>query len=844
MFTHQSLTTLVEYLHRASMAQSHYAQDHPHAVQSMEAAYALLKELLEQRSPIILSCSKGRILHQGKVVDGAPNATQALCKEMEMRGIGGVAFYDGLDQDELQLLFFALQLHPQRLQEMGGTQSLLPEEANLKILNLEPAESEFTPVPLLPPMPPQELDLSDVDFNFPALSDEDETNLPLIESLDTSFGAPQPTSFSEPPIQTPIPPPAQTHIPPPAIDVVAPEPTEPLIPFPSAISFPSPSPPPSPADLAVDLRTLFSAIIQMTGVPPKPSVSSPWSSEQRETIHDSGLLMPDFSSVAGTGEQLGLSHMDPITLRDTLRTALSGLDPMFQGAILIGMSTFPALEHSLHRALDYLAPELLAQAVAEVHIKKKPSKFELALLVAGLLQCIKDRELALQAIRGRLQFEGWEIQDLDSLQDAILWECHGTDTKLQMSLMDRGVFELDAHQVMILNRQLLHAKRIDGVRDLLAQLEAGFASPQVTRRRQAAEIIADLAECLDESGLPQDLEVTLLSSLHAHLSSENDQQALLWSCQAMEALLGHWIRKRQFESIYKQMLALAEFALAKKDTPPWKAQAVRDLLTRLASPINMAALCDQLQQRDGKIPMNQLHSLLALMGRPAAEFLVSRLESEEDKTRRQHIVEGIRAIGRNAVPPLREALTSPHWYMVRNGVTLLGEIGHKAAFEDVVLALGHREPKVTRAAIWAVIALGDPEDAAKVLSDHLLKSEPVTQLDCLVALGELKVAQAVPAIAELLQSARGTSEDATRLRLRAVEVLGLIAAPEAIAPLQDLFKKKGFLGGRESTAIRLAAAKSLAAINTRESREAIALAMDQEPHEEVRAVLRQYLISS
>ncbi len=77
-----------------------------------------------------------------------------------------------------------------------------------------------------------------------------------------------------------------------------------------------------------------------------------------------------------------------------------------------------------------------------------------------------------------------------------------------------------------------------------------------------------------------------------------------------------------------------------------------------------------------------------------------------------------------------------------------------------------------------------------------------------------------------------------------MEVLGLIASTDAIEPLQDLFKKKGFLGGRESTAMRLAAARSLAAIPTREAREAIALVMDQEPQEDVRSVLRQYLVGN
>ena len=149
MLIHKSLTPLAELLHRALKAQMHYAQDHPQAVQSVEAAHQLLKELLQKSSPIILTTSRGRLWHQGKLVEGAPNATQALAKEMDARGIGGMAFYDGLDQDELQLLFFALQLRPQRLQEMGGARSLLPEGANLKIMDLDPPES----IPIPPSAP-------------------------------------------------------------------------------------------------------------------------------------------------------------------------------------------------------------------------------------------------------------------------------------------------------------------------------------------------------------------------------------------------------------------------------------------------------------------------------------------------------------------------------------------------------------------------------------------------------------------------------------------------------------------------------------------------------------------
>lgn len=792
MLDSKPLTSLVEQLHRALKAQAHYAQDHPQSIQSTEAALHCLKGLLAQESPIILTHSRGRIWHGGRVLDGAPNATQALAKELEGRGWSGLAFHAGLETDDLQLLFFALALRPARLAEMGGPEALFPDDGNVRVLLPEaPAAPATQAIPS--GLPPLELD------------------------WDRMFGKVEPA---------PAPPPPSAPVPAPRPAPPAPEPEDAL---------------PSPATLEVDLRSLFAAVLQMTATPPRPSVDSPWPSEQREVLAECGFLVPDFASVQGTGLQLCLGRVDPLTLRDALRKALNGLDALSQGCILLGLSSFPSEEQALRRALDYLGPELLAQAVADTHLRLNPSRFTLALLVAAFLHCVKDRELSLEAIRGRLQFEGWTIQDVDALKDAILWECHGTDTKLRMSLMDRGVFELDAHQVAILLRQLLRGKRDEGLKDLLHQLEGGFASPEVRRRRHAAEIVADLAECLETPGLGAEAEQRLHQALHEHLVHENDPQAAQWSCQSLEAILGHWLRGARFEAVYREMLALGELALARMEVPDWKAQAIRDLLFRVASPANMGALLELLHH-PAQMSSRELHALLALLGRPAAQFLVNALENEVQADRRGRLQDALRAIGRNAAPPLREALGSPQPAQVVAALELLRDIGHASALPDVSLALEHRDPSVQRAAVRAVAALAAPESAALLLVELLPKAAPGLQLEVLATLADLRVADSVAAINDLLQSAKGASEDVQRLRLRAVEALGLIGAEAAIPVLADLFRKKGLIGGRESTAVRLAAARSLAAINTREARETIALAMDNEPHEDVRAVLRQILV--
>jgi hypothetical protein len=595
-----------------------------------------------------------------------------------------------------------------------------------------------------------------------------------------------------------------------------------------------------PVVLADELRRRFAHLIKTTSAPPKRTFHMPWTSEHREVMKKHGLRVPDLSAMEGTGEELNLGKLDPVSLREILRTALSLLPPLEQGSVLLGMATFPGTEQALRRALDYLGPELLAQVVAHAHITSNPSRFELALLVASLLQCVKDRELSLESIRGRLQFEGWGLHEVDQLREAILWECQGTDTKMQQALSDRSIFELDPQQVMILVRQIVRGKRFDSLRDLLGQLEVGLASPQPQRRCQAAEITADLSECLEEPGLPAELEGLLHRLLHDHLELENEAQALLWTCQGLESLLAHWIRSGSFEGVYKELLSLGEITF-RANTAAAKRQAIKDLLSRMGSPLNMASLAPLVHDSGALLSLPQLHALLALLGRPAAQYLSVCLDLAEDPGRAAQLMAGLRAIGKAALPSLRDLLASERPETVVRALSLLGELGKGDAVEDTALLLGHLDPKVKSAALSALARLGGPA-SAKAIGAFFPGAAPALQLDCLDAMAALKDPSAVPALSDFILNSRSGDVVLARVRLRVLETLGLLGSPLAIPPLLEMFKKKGFLGGRESTGMRLAAARALAAIPGREAREALALALDGEKEEEVRSALRQFLV--
>ena len=599
----------------------------------------------------------------------------------------------------------------------------------------------------------------------------------------------------------------------------------------------------TPRSMAEDLTGLFLAVAQMTAGPIVPNPRAPWTMEQRMSLNHYGFLVADLSALAGTGEQLGLQIVEPSSLRTTLRQALVAIDPILQGAILLGLPTCPEGEIYLRRALDYLAPEIAAHALAFALKQVEGSRFDLALAAAGMLQCVRDHDLGIEALKGRLMLEGWSMSDTDELETAIRWECHGTDTKLHLSLSDRSFFELDAHQLSTLVRQLARGRRVEGLKDLLAQLEMGFASPQVERRRLAAEVLTEVASCQTDPGLPPEISPRLQSVVHQAIVTEEDPAATVWCCQAMDELFASWIKNFSFAAIYSEMVALGELILPKAGLPDWKVQSVRNLLTRLASPPNVASLIPLLHEQDAQAVLPQFHQLLALMGKPAAQCMVACLEVEEDRLRRDQLMGALRAMGPSAAQALQDTLVSPESSLLQDVLTVLAEIGHRPAFHLVVMTLRNSDARVRSAAIRTAVALGTPEEVAEALGHLLPETDTTAQLECLTVLGELRCPQAVQGVIPLVSGQKSASGgDSARVRLRAVETLGYLGSPEAIPTLQALFRKRGLLNAREGSAIRLAAVKALATMDNREARETLALVLDQESDEEIRSAIRAILV--
>lgn len=208
-------------------------------------------------------------------------------------------------------------------------------------------------------------------------------------------------------------------------------------------------------------------------------------------------------------------------------------------------------------------------------------------------------------------------------------------------------------------------------------------------------------------------------------------------------------------------------------------------------------------------------------GAEATEVLLERLVQAQTQPERRHYFDLLRQTN-EGVRQVTLMLGHPEWFVVRNVADLLGELRVREAVPALARALRHGDPRVRRAAAFALARIGTPdtvESLAAVLRDanvelRMTVAGAVTgrELDALaptlaLALARERHAQAIveycralgrlgspAAVQALAQTAQPTGWRFWRrrpgARLAAVEGLKIAAGPAAIGTLEGLLRDR------------------------------------------------------
>ncbi|MCE1229514.1 MAG: HEAT repeat domain-containing protein [Firmicutes bacterium] len=416
------------------------------------------------------------------------------------------------------------------------------------------------------------------------------------------------------------------------------------------------------------------------------------------------------------------------------------------------------------------------------------------------------------------------------------WARLTLEEKLRRALEGQAFWDLAPQQRLALLERLLELEHFEDFLELMERQLMRLSSERPEHRQEAAQDLAEVANWMKQPGLPMALQGPLFQGLIAHFAWEPIPAVHRPSAFALERALISLPFHRDFAHVMSLMGEVNGLLALSEDQQPWRVDARNHLMDRLGDIDAVGPLIEQLYRAETEDLITELLPYLEFLGQPVAHRLVERLGYEPDRRNRARLMEAIRALGATSIPALTESLRSPTWFVVRNTLNLLADLGDAGLLPLVTPALVHPDLRVQASAVRAAWKLG-AQASVPPLVVALPAAPPETQLEILFGLGHLHATAAAPAILELGRSALDP-----KVRLKALEVLTLLPEPRSLPALSELLKRKGrIFTSAEPTEIRLAAAKAIRAMDTPEAMQVLKTVLAAEPRNRDRELLLQHL---
>jgi hypothetical protein len=452
------------------------------------------------------------------------------------------------------------------------------------------------------------------------------------------------------------------------------------------------------------------------------------------------------------------------------------------------------------------------------------------------------RQSMLSSLEGELRGKGagqLEMARLQELIEQLAWENLSTEEKLRQALEQDRFWSLSLDQRLRFLRQLLEEGRVESLLAMLELVLDALRQENVARREMAAQTLTGVTRWFIDPGLPIEAEGPLIEGLTAHFGWEPLAHIHRSTTEALRVVAASHVAHGEPTRALDLLRDLAGLCAFQDTRQEWRDAALIRLQESLGDPENLRKVAELLHTATQEEMFRDLVPYLEAVGLPAATALVEILGEEPDRKRRARLLEAIRCLGPSALPAIHDGLNSPSWYLVRNSLNLLAEMGDAGVLEQASGCLSHPDGRVKRAAVRALWKVAGPASVPHLLA-AFPQVDPETQTEILFALAQVKSAQSLQALAQFAMD----HQNGEKLRAKAAETIGQIGDPRAIPLLVELVRRKGrFFTSAEPLEVRLAACRSLLALGSPDGKEALCELVAAEPWHKDRKALQQVLNS-
>ena len=553
-----------------------------------------------------------------------------------------------------------------------------------------------------------------------------------------------------------------------------------------------------------------------------------------------GTFKINLQGFGGLAEKLGIGESFPHPiLVETLRRSLLSMSGEAQLGVLAGLDTLPAAPAGLRMAFHAIAAELFAQAATGM-IADGADWSVLQGSLRDLLAGNPQRQAMMSSLAAMLKARGADPDRVQTMMQELDWDNLSLESKIQKVLTEKGYFGMPPDQTLKFLKELLDKGRDELFLRILDDILEGITIEDPTRRETVARLLVGVAHWIMDPGLPEGAEGRLLDGFKGNFGWEPVVQIHSLITEGLGAILTFLVYRGELglaQGLHQELLDLVSFM--EEESKAWRENALTRLHARLCQEDLVDRAVREVVSGSQTRLITEFVPYLEFLGDAGAEGLVRQLGDEPDRQRRARLMEAIRAMGSASVEALVQAMRSPTWYLARNALNLLGELGDAGMLDEVLRCFSHSDGRVRRAAVRAAWKLAGPASELALLK-LLPVTDPETQMEVLFALGQVRSVACIATLATYVRD-RHTAD---RLRHKAIEVLGQIGHASGVTPLAELLKRKGFTffsSPAESPDIRLSAARALASIGLPEAFAALEKALEAEPKGPDRTAMEQIL---
>ncbi len=773
---------LIQAFQLALKAVQMYTDAHPKTQAALQNIQSALEGVLAQKPSLHLAASNGKLFLDAQVLDGQNLHVKGLVERLTERRISGFVILHGATFDEILAVLKLLTLKPQRLEEMGGAAQVMAQQPmphiSLSQTKYKEVHGEGNDDPMIPGIGLELGGLSSLSPSAPIAAD---VSIPeMVSAWQKSF---------------------QSLVGEPKPEIALGDDDEPF--EKTAILM--------PANLS---QFALPALGASSGIQLQGGVQAGGQGEPR-------------------GRVLDQRHFE------AMKQALQALQTDSLFAIFAGIGSLPKGANDIAKALHDLAPQLISNAV--VARMKAGSPWEP--IQGQLFEMLKNspaQQAVLHSLDTNFHGNGLDAGLLDGLFRQLAFQRLSLEDKFKRVMDGEGVWEINDVQRMDLFKALLDAKEAEALNQLLERVLKQLHAENPHKRRQAANLLPKLDKLVNEEQAPKDTRGTFRQALVSHFVWEPLPDILVETQKTLEQMLEREVRQGELENVQALMQEVENLCSFLGDLSPYRAKALEDVRGVLLRADLIELALEQMYDRqlDEEHPTTISGSYFTFLGQEAVHVLMQALEEEPEAKRRKRLLELIRSLGSTALPAVREGLRSETWYLVRNALNLLSDIGQSDNAPEVEPFLAYKDVRVQRTAIRALWRLGGMQ-AATPLVRRLPFGDPETQIEILFGLAQIRASSAVPALLDLIQK----PDCALKVRVKIAECLGVIRDTAATQVLLGLLRRQGrfFSSAVEPSELRMAAARALLALGSAEAKAGLIQVLETEPNNADREQLRQML---